>query len=130
MSQITGALSINNGAATPVAKSFAPVEVAPVRSVFAEKTATVSAGFTNLTVAYSPASSKRSTNRIDLSLDYPVLMTVNGVSSVAYVGRFKGYFVIPDTMTAGERADLHAFVANALQNTQIKGVVKDLDPLY
>lgn len=130
MSQVTGPLSINNGAATPVAKSFAPERVAPENSVFTERTPAVSAGFPRLAIRYSAASSKRSTNRVDVDLDLPVLSTVNGVSTVAYVGRFKGYFVIPDTMTALERADLHAFVANGLANTQVKAVVKDLDPLY
>jgi hypothetical protein len=33
-------------------------------------------------------------------------------------------------MTAAERADLHAFVANGLANSQVKAVIKDLDPLY
>lgn len=130
MSQITGPLSINNGAATPVAKSFSPERVAPGQSVFTERSAAVSAGFYKLSVGYSEASSKRPTNRVDLTLDLPVLQTINGVSTVAYVGRFKGYFVIPDTMTAAERADLHAFVANALDNTAVKAVVKDLDPMY
>jgi len=130
MSQVTGALSINNGAATPVAKSFAPERVAPESSVFTERSAAASAGFYKLSIGYSPASSKRATNRVDISLSLPVLQTINGVSTVAYVGRFTGTFVIPDTMTAAERADLHAFVANALDVTQIKAVVKDLDPLY
>lgn len=130
MSQITGPLTINNGAATPVAKSFAPERVAPDMSIFTERTPAVSAGFTRLTVGYSAASSKRPTSRIDVSLDFPVLSTVNGVSTVAYVGRFKGYFVVPDQMAAAERADLHAYVANALSHAQIKAVVKDLDPLY
>lgn len=130
MAQVTGSLTINNGAATPVAKSFAPERVAPEQSVFTERTAAVSAGFTKLGIAFSAASAKRPTNRVDVSLDYPVLSTVNGVSTVAYKGLFKGYFVIPDTMTALERADLHAFVANGLNNTLIRGVVKDLDPLY
>lgn len=130
MSQISGPLSILNGAATPVAKSFAPERVAPELSSFTERSAAVSAGFPRLSVSYSPASSQRATNRVDLKLDLPVLQTVNGVSTVAYVGRFQGYFVIPDTMTALERADLRAFVANALDNTQILGVIKDLDPLY
>jgi hypothetical protein len=130
MSQITGALTINNGAATPVAKSFAPERVAPEASVFTERSAAASAGFTKLAIRFSAASSKRATNRIDVDLDYPVLATVNGVNSVAYVGRFRGYFVAPDVMTAAERADLHAFVANALNHATIKAVVKDLDPMY
>jgi hypothetical protein len=130
MSQITGPLSINNGAATPVAKSFAPERVAPDNSVFTERSAAVSAGFTKLAVRYSPASAKRNTNRVDVDVDLPVLSTVNGVSTVAYVGRFKGYFVVPDVMTAAERADLHAFVANGLNHATVKAVVKDLDPMY
>jgi hypothetical protein len=130
MSQVTGALTINNGAATPVAKTFAPERVAPEQSVFTERSAAASAGFTKLGISYSAATAKRPTNRVALSLDFPVLSTVNGVSTVAYVGRFKGDFILPDTMTATERADLHAYVANALANTSIKGVIKDLDPLY
>lgn len=130
MSQVTGALSINNGAATPVAKSFAPEAVAPTMSTFTERSAGVSAGFIRLSVGLSPASSKRASNRVDLSLDLPVLSTVNGVSQVAYTARFKGYFVLPDQMTAAERADVAAFVANALDVTSIRNVIKDLDPLY
>jgi hypothetical protein len=130
MSQVTGPLSINNGAATPVAKSFAPERVAPDLSTFTERSAAVSAGFPRLSIGYSPASGKRTTNRVDVKLDLPILQTINSVSTVAYTGRFQGYFVIPDTMTALERADLRAFVANALDNALVMGVVKDLDPLY
>lgn len=128
--QVSGNLSINNGAATPVAKSFAPERVGPTFSTFTERSAPVSAGFIRLGVGLSPASGKRTTNRIDVTLDLPVLGTINGVSAVAYTGRFKGYFVIPDTMTASERADMLAYVANGLSNNTIKAVVKDLDPLY
>jgi hypothetical protein len=130
MAQITGPLSISNGAATPVAKSFAPERVAPELSTFTERSAAVSAGFSRLSVGFSPASAKRATNRVDLNLDFPVLTTANGVSAVAYVGRFKGYFVIPDVMTATERADMAAYVANALDVTAVRAVIKDLDPLY
>lgn len=130
MSQVSGPLAINNGAATPVAKSFSPERVTPELTTFTERTATSSAGFVRLGVGFSPASSKRSTNRVDIALDLPVLQTVNGVSSVAYIGRFKGYFVIPDVMTNAERADLAAFVANSLDNVAVRAVIKDLDPLY
>lgn len=130
MSQVTGPLSINNGAVTPVAKSFAPEQVSPALSTFTERTSASSAGFFRLGISLSPASSKRLTNRVNVDFDMPVMQTINGISTVAYVGRFKGYFVIPDQMTAAERADLAAFVANSLDNTQIRAVIKDLDPLY
>jgi len=130
MSQITAPLSILDGLATPVARSFAPMRVAPDQSVFAEKTSPVSAGYKLLKVGLSSASASRPTNRVDVELQFPVVSTVNGISTVAYTGLFKGYFVLPYVMTSAERADLVAFVANALDNTQIRGVIKDLDPLY
>lgn len=130
MSQVTGPLSINNGAATPVAKFFAPIAVSPSISIFAEKTAASSSGFVKLTTKTSPAASNRPTNRVDIDLDLPVLGTVDGTNKVTRVGRFKGYFVIPDTMTADERADLHAYVANALDNALVKELVVDLETFY
>lgn len=130
MSQITAPLSILDGLATPVARSFAPMRVAPDQSVFAEKTSPVSAGYKLLKVGLSSASAARPTNRVDVELQFPVVSTVNGISTVAYTGLFKGYFVLPDVMTSAERADLAAFVANALDNAQVRGVIKDLDPMY
>ena len=131
MTQVTGPLTIKDGTSpTPVDKSFAPVKVSPQESTFAEKSSAVSAGYKTLNISFSPASGNRPTNRINLKLAYPVLQTVGTVSSVAYTGRFEGYFVIPDVMTASERADLAAFVANALDNASIRAVLKDLDPLY
>lgn len=130
MSQVTGPLTINNGAATPVAKSFAPEQVSPVLSTFTERSAASSVGFIRLGVSLSPASGKRATNRVNIDLDLPVMATVNGVNTLAYTLRFKGYFIIPDQATSAERADLAAFVANALDNAQIRAVVKDLDPMY
>lgn len=130
MSQITGPLTIHDGAATPVARSFAPMRVAPEQSVFSEKTSGIAAGYVDLEVKFNPASTQRPTNRIDVAVTLPVLSTVNGISTVAYTGLFKGYFVVPDVMTAAERANLHAYVANALNHATVKAVVKDLDPMY
>lgn len=130
MSQVTGALSINNGAASPVAKSFAPESVTPARSVFTERSAASSNGFIRLGVGFDPASSKRATNRISIDLAMPVIESVSGQNQVTRIGRFSGQFIVPDTMTAAERADLHAFAANALNVALIKAVVKDLDPMY
>lgn len=130
MPQITGPITIKNGAATPVAKSFAPMRVAPDLSVFAEKSAGVSAGYTLLKLGFSQASSQRPTNRVDFALDYPVLNTVNGISTVASTARFKGYWVIPDTLTDAQRSDFEAFVRNGIATDPVVAAVKTLDPSY
>lgn len=130
MPQITGPISINNGAATPVAKSFAPMRVAPEQSIFAEKSAGVSAGYTLLKLGFSSASSQRPTTRVDFALDFPILNTINGVSTVASVARFRGYWVIPDTLTDAQRADFEAFVKNGIASAPVNAAVKNLDPSY
>ena len=71
MSQITGPLTINDGASTPVARSFAPMRVAPEQSIFSEKTSGVAAGYVDLEVKFNPASSQRPTNRIDVAITLP-----------------------------------------------------------
>lgn len=130
MSQISAPVVVYDGKATPVAQTFHPERVAPELSTFVERTSGVSAGYKRISIGFSPASTKRPTNRIDVSFDFPVLGTTNGVSTVAYVARFKGYFVIPDTMTAAERKDFFALGWNALNTSPLTGVVRDLDPLY
>lgn len=128
MSQVTGALTIADGAAAN--KTFSPIRVAPDLSTFAEKTAGVSAGYYLLSMGLSPASAQRPTNRIDISLAMPQIQTINGISTVASTGLFKGYFVVPDTWSTSLRKDLRAFVANALDVAIVKTIVEDLDPMY
>lgn len=82
MAQITGPITINNGAATPVAKTFGPERVSPELSSFTERSSGVSAGFTRLSVAFSPATTARPTNHVKVDMALPVLQIVNGVSSV------------------------------------------------
>lgn len=130
MSQVTGPLSINNGAATPVAKSFAPAAVSPGRSIFQERSAASSSGYLTLTVLSANADGNRPTNRVDVNIDLPIIELVNGTNKVTRVGRFKSYFVLPDTMTAAERADLRAYAANAFDNALVMATIKDLDPMY
>lgn len=130
MSQVTGPITINNGAATPVAMSFGPERITPELSTFTEKTSGVSAGFKRLSIGFVPATTARPTNHVKVEFSLPILQTVNGVSIVANVARFQGKFIVPDTLAAADRADLHAFVVNALSNALIKGAIKDLDPLY
>lgn len=130
MPQITGPMTINDGSATPVAKTFAPERVSPEASVFSERSAATSAGFTRLTYGLDMAKANRKTNRIDISLNVPVLRTVEGNETVAGTALFKGYWVLPDVMTEGERSNVHAFTANSIGHANVKAAVKSLDPAY
>lgn len=128
MSQVTGAMSINDSALA--AKSFSPVKVTPEETIFAEKTVLSQVGWKQITVRFSPASAKRQTSRIDFDLDMPVTQTVNGIVSLAYTLRYRSYAVIPTQATQLERYDAYAFFTGGLNVAGPKAVFRDLDPLY
>jgi len=130
MSQITTAPVILDGQATPVAKTFNPEGISPSLSTFVERSAGSVAGYLRSMFGFSPATSQRKTTRVTFDFSYPVLSTVNGVSTVAYTGLFKGYFVIPDQMTAAERANLRAYVANWMDNAAVIAMIKDAEPMW
>lgn len=130
MSQITAPLAINNGAATPVAVSFAPERVAPELSTFVDRSSGVSALYPRISVTFSPAANNRPTARIEINIDYPKASVANGVSTVASVGRFRSYAVVPDNFDTADRSHFAAFIKNALANVTVNNVIKDLDPMY
>lgn len=130
MTQVTAPLTINNGAATPVAVAFSPERIAPELSTFVDRSSGVSALYPRISVKFSPAAGNRPTNRVDVDIDYPKASVVNGVSNVASVGRFRSYCVIPDNFDLTDRANMQAFAQNVLANAVVKAVIKDLDPMY
>lgn len=130
MPQVTGNLTINDGSATPVAKTFAVERVSPEVSSFVERSSGVSAGFIRLVAFFSAATAKRLTNRIRYTVAIPVLETVNGISTVAYVLRSDCSYIIPEQATAQNRADLQAYTVNGMNLALLKANVKDLDPNY
>lgn len=129
MAQAT-AITINDGQATPVAVTFNPEQVTPALSVFADRAAGISSGYRRLKVRSSFATGKSVVNRAQLDIEYPVLQTVNGVSTVAYTLRGKVEVIEPDQCTDAERKNLYAFIKNALANPLIQGALRDYDPLF
>lgn len=123
-------LVISDGAATPVAITFAPESVTPALSIFADRLTGISSAFRRIKVANAFASGKSVVNRSKLSVEYPVTSSVNGVTSVAYTLRANVDIILPDGSTDQQRKDLYAFLANALSNTLVRGALRDLDPLY
>lgn len=124
------AVVINDGQATPVATTFNPAEVTPANSIFEDRSAGMSLGFRTMRVTYSRPTNTRPTTRASLEVVTPVTQLVGGVTSVAFTGRAKLEFILPNGMTDAQRKDLYAFVVNALSNTLVRGALRDLDPLY
>lgn len=132
------ALTINDGSATPVAKTFAVQQgqqgVTPAS--WLEKTADVYAGFIRLTTVCNRAQKAKAT-KVSVKLALPKL-AVMGVSAAGStpaptttsVGYATLEFSVPDNFTAADRANLHAYIVNAASQAAIKAQVLQLEPVY
>lgn len=126
-------LTINDGAATPVAHSFTPRGfVGPQFTTFVDLDNDTPAGRPILSVAMDPASSKRNTNRIKITFAYPKLATsaIDGSERVVYTARFSADCIVPNDMNTEDREHFAAFIKNALANSVVNGYISDLDPVW
>lgn len=124
------AITLADGQATPVNVTFNPESVTPDSSVFVDRSSGVAAFFRRLTCKYSPATSNRKTVRTSYDVAVPVTATVDGVTQVVRTLRAKVEIILPDGTTDAERKDLYAFTYNGLNNSLIRGNLRDHDPLY
>lgn len=123
-------LVINDGQTTPVATTFAVEQATPTLSSFADRTAGIAAGFRRIKLSNQFATGKQTVNRSKMTIECPVLSTVNGVSTVAYIARANLEFILPDVATDADRKNIFAFVKNALANANVTSTLRDLDPQY
>lgn len=126
---------INNGAVTPVAKTFSPVQELPI-AIYKDKTTGIAIGMPTLTISSSNATSKRSSNKWNLRVSLPVLEVAAGPGVGGYTAPAKVAYsllcdinvVAPDRSDGAQRADVLALAFNAMQTVMFKGMVKDLNP--
>lgn len=123
-------ITINDGQATPVAVTFNPENQTANAFSFVDRTSGVAVGYRRLRMSNKFASGSSSVNKASYTIEYPVTSVVNGVTSVAYTLRAEVDVILPVACTDAERKNLHAFIVNGLNNTLVRGVVRDLDPLY
>lgn len=123
-------ITINDGAATPVAIAFSPESVTSDVATFVDRTAGVGIAFRRLLLSLKFAKGASKVNRSKFSVEYPVTVLVNGVTTVAYTLRATVDLIIPDQATAAERNNLFAFAANGMNHAAIKPTLRDLDPQW
>lgn len=128
---IVAPITVNNGAATPVAITFNPEAQGTDGSYsFVDRTAGVSIGYKRLTTTSKFAKGSALVNRSKLALEMPVTSVVNGITTQAYVIRGTLDLIFPVQCTDAERKDAYAFLQNALSNALVRGALRDLDPIY
>lgn len=131
MPQITGAIALADGQATPANVSFVPEKITSEEAIFVDRSSASPLGFRRLTLKMNRASGTRPTDRVTVEFSYPEVATVSGVITLLHTARFQGgNFIIPTSMTAAARANLFAFVKNAMGSSLVQSYVRDLDSAW
>ena len=120
---------LNDGQATPVAVTFVPERVSPDLSTFVDRSTGIAMLFPRLGVSTKFAKSGGKVNRATFTIALPVGQLVNGVQTVARVYRVNVEMLLPDGGTDAERKNVFAFLTNGLNNSLIKGALRDYDPI-
>lgn len=130
---------INDGATTPVAHTFSPVNI-DVSGVakFADRVTGISIGFPVLTLLVKNPSKTSRNYRVSGKVVVPTLevtapSTATGIQPAptkAYdlLGTFE--FVLPERSTKAERDNLLAYVKNFLANSNVTNAVGTLEAIY
>lgn len=118
---------INNGAGTPVAKTFTLLSPAAGDGSYANwrlKEGAISSIFPAIAVSARANGSARKAN-IKLRLPSSYTDTVTGLTKVGSAFDFNVDVTVPDDFPEALRADAVAFATNLMANAIIKAVVRD-----
>lgn len=113
--------TITVAVATTPARTFTlvPFRVEGDSVYLNDRTETASSLQPVVIVKFDPANAKRSTDKFDLRVNLPKVVTdTAGVKTVSSIGRFTGSgFIFPDDWTALDRETLVKLVSGLLLNT-------------
>jgi len=120
-------ITLNDGLATPVARTFKVVKATPELTVWKDKRLTKPAYWPEVSLSADIPATTAKTRKSELRVRKPVVDSITGL--VVDTGMFRIIGDIPLSMTQAEVDDLFAFAKNALSNALVIGAVKDLDPI-
>lgn len=125
MAQAPSTITINDGLAAPVARTFTCVKASPELTKFLDKRLAKVAYWPELTLQADVPSTKARTRTFELRVRKPVVDAVTGL--VVDTGMIRIVGDIPLSMAQAEVDDLYAFALNSAQHAVIKAAAKDLD---
>lgn len=123
-------LAINDGAATPVAHQFVPVTTDGSTARWADKLAALPIGYNVITDEVRQPGNATAAYRRLVGFSFPVLATVNGVSTKVRTSSAQVIFNFAQDSTDQERKDAVAFVSNFLSNATVKPAIQNIEPFY
>jgi hypothetical protein len=129
MPQIT-ALTIDDGAATPVAHTFGPVTTNGSKAKFADRSAGVASGYRTIEDEVRLATTPTGANRRVINFMLPVTAVVDGVTKVVRYNSAQVILNQAQDATEQENKDQLAYVKNYIDNALVKAAVPQNEPWY
>lgn len=130
MSPAIAQLVIADGAASPANHNFDPVTTDGSLARYADRTASIPAGYDTISYEVLPPSGNRTTYKITASFYSPTIATVNGLDTVVWYQSGQVILNIHPNSTLAERKDLRAYVSNFFALATIKTSIENLEPIY
>jgi hypothetical protein len=124
-------LVINNGAGTPVAKTFTLLTPAAGDGGTAEwalKEGTIGSVFPRITSSAHRTGNASRQARIKLRIPSSYTDTVTGLTKVGSAFEFNGTFSVPDDFPEALKNDAVAYSSNLFDQTLIKAIIRDALP--
>lgn len=133
-----GTITINDGAATPVAHNFTPSGISGDVAKYDDRSGGISVGFPRITISSAAPSKTSRLYKARVKVVLPVLENIAGTSSNGFTpAPVKAYdltadmtFILPERSTQQNRKDLLAFAKNLLANAVVTSVVQDNEVVY
>lgn len=125
---------LNNGATTPVAKTFAFVMQENGSFSYQDTTAGTYEGYNLLNIRVRPSTAKNMGHKVSVTISVPKLAVTAPASGsgiqpnpvAAYVTAFRGEFMLPKASDLDNRKDVMAFAQNLFALTAFKNLVLNL----
>jgi hypothetical protein len=132
------AVTINDGAATPVAHVFSPVNIVGDVAKLSDRSGGIALGYPAITQSMRSPGNGLRTYKVTQRVLYPILevtspSTATGIQpapTLAYNLMCNVEWVLPERSTLQQRKDLKAFVKNYLAHSNTTVAIEDFDALY
>lgn len=124
------ALTVYDGASTPVAHTFSPQSTTGARSQWADRSPTIPAGYRTISHELAEPNGNRTVHKVTMGFMVPVVATVDGSDTVVRYDSGQVVLNINPLSTLQERKDLLAYIANTLGLAAVKTSVENLEPFY
>lgn len=121
-------LVVNNGAGTPVSKTFSLIAPASGDGGIAQwalKEGTISAVFPSLTASAQKTGNKSRNLKVKFRLPSSYTDSVTGLTNVAAGAEMNVTFSVPDAFPEALKADFVAFSLNLMNTSLLKAMIRD-----